>query len=144
KHAHIDFNRPLSAKPTELAILQNVKQFRLQVWRPLSDLIKQNATFVCEFKFAGLLANGASECTALVSKQFRLQEVLWERRAVNFHHGFVGTTGMPVDETGDHFFARTGFSKDENGNVSPCDPTGDIPHLEHLWTARNEHRRVGR
>jgi hypothetical protein len=51
-----------------------MEQFRLEIGRHFSDLIKENAAFVGEFKFSGLFANGAGECTALIAEQFRFQE----------------------------------------------------------------------
>src|SRR5438105_12084622 len=69
ENACIDFERLFPTEPANLTIFKNVKQFCLKTRRHLSDLVQNNRSFVCQFKFSGLFVYGSGEGPALVAEQ---------------------------------------------------------------------------
>ena len=69
----VNTNRPRAAKPFEFLFLKHPQQFRLQVQGQFTDLVEKKGPTVGELEAAGRLIQGASECAALVSKDFAFQ-----------------------------------------------------------------------
>src|SRR5262245_36779111 len=81
-YSDIDSMRPAAAETFELLLLQNAQQFRLQRERQVPDLIKEESSVIRHFEAAGFLRDSSGKCTFLVSKQFALQKIKWNRGAI--------------------------------------------------------------
>jgi len=74
--AHIGFDRLMSADAIKIAIGQYPQQTCLQVGRHIPDLIKEQRAAFGLFEASAPCRCRAGECTALMTEQFRFEQVL--------------------------------------------------------------------
>src|SRR5262249_542624 len=81
----IDSMRSAVAETFELLFLQNTQQFRMQRERQVPDLIKEESSIIRHFEAANFLSDSSGKCTFLMSEQFTLQKIKWNRGAIDLH-----------------------------------------------------------
>jgi len=69
--------------------------------------------------------------------------------AIDAHHGLIVAQRSVVQKTGEHFFARTGFSQQQNGGIAWSELAGTGLHIAeirslsyHQLMARRRHHFV--
>src|SRR5262249_564584 len=82
-HSHVDLHGLGGADAHDLFLLQRAKQLGLHAYVQISDLIEKQRPAVRNFKLALLLNVRAGERALLVSKQFRLEKILIDCRAID-------------------------------------------------------------
>ena len=81
--AHIDFLRTGAADRPHLVFLQHAQQLDLQAHRHVADLVQHQRAAVGFLEQALVTARCAGERAFLVTEQFRLEQVLGHRAAVD-------------------------------------------------------------
>src|SRR5690606_16772356 len=78
-------DRPGSAQPLDLALLQDAQQLHLDRGGHLAHLVEEERAAVRPLEATLLARDGAGERAALVAEQLALEDRLRERRAVDRH-----------------------------------------------------------
>ncbi len=84
---HIHFQRARSAEPFEFALLQHAQQFHLRRAGHVADFVEEQRALIREFEFSGLVRRRSGERAFFVSEKFALQQIFWNRGAIDFDKG---------------------------------------------------------
>src|SRR5436190_14148854 len=80
---HVHTQLFITADASECAVLEKAQQLGLKGTAHIANLIEKYRAAVCFFHAPRLLFDRAGERAFLVTEQFALEEVLWNRRAVD-------------------------------------------------------------
>src|SRR5262249_5700326 len=127
----------------ERLLLQQTQDPRLQNHRHVADFVEEDRTAATLLEFANALSICASERSLLVSEKIALQEVLWDRRAVQRKERCLRPRAVLVDGPGRKLFPRSALASDEHGDVLRCEAPDRLACLEHE-PAVSDQRAVGR
>src|SRR5262249_38723586 len=94
--------------------IQNTQQFDLYLGIEIANFVQEQGAAVSHFKVADLLRVSAAESTLFVSEELALHQMFGDGSAIYVDPRFVAAEGVTVDRTGDHLFARAGFTHDEH------------------------------
>src|SRR5207253_9707482 len=103
------------AEALELALLEHAQELRLRGWRHLADLVQKQHATCGELDLSRLRLLRAGECAALVPEQLRLEQLLWQRRAVQRDERAAFSRRRAVDEARDDLFPGAGVAAHEYG-----------------------------
>src|SRR6185503_4274614 len=78
----VDLDRLGAADPADFLALEHAQQLRLHVERQLADLVEEHRAAVRALERARVRAGRAGERAALVAEQLALDQVRWDRAAV--------------------------------------------------------------
>src|SRR5262249_26279372 len=95
-NAHIDTDFLAAAQTVVRNTIQHAQQLYLNLQIQVTDLIKKERAFVCQFEEAWLHGVSTAESAFLVAKQFAFNEVFWNGSAVHVHHRFIPPQGVIV------------------------------------------------
>ena len=70
-----------------------------------------------------------------MTKQFALQEILWNCRAVDCKKRFIGTFAVVIDRSCDQFFACAAFTGDQCGRIAGSKLPNEFENLLHRFAA---------
>src|SRR5262249_25258706 len=84
-NADIDFDRTRAAEPLQFLLLQNAKQFRLQLERDVLDFIEEDCALVRELKSADTSLNRAGKSPLLMTEHLAFEQPCRNRPAIDFH-----------------------------------------------------------
>ncbi|MCG3163784.1 MAG: hypothetical protein JMDDDDMK_05235 [Acidobacteria bacterium] len=115
EHAHVNFDRACAADARDFFFLQGAQQFGLHALTHFADFIQKERAFVGDFKQAFLFGMRAGERAFFVAKQFRFEQVLIDRGAVDGLKPFSRSRAGFVDGAGDALFAGARFAADQHG-----------------------------
>ena len=87
--------------------------------------------------------DGSREGALLVPEQFRFEEVVGDRRAVDRDEGLVLAKGFGVHVTGEHFLAGAALAGDQDRRLRPRDLLGQLDDALHGLVAPHERAAVG-
>src|SRR5262249_62255668 len=82
-HTHLHTTFAVGADPANRAILQDAQQLRLHHQWQFADFIEKDRAAVGGFKQSGTRPLGAGKGAAGVAEEFRLDQLRWNRRAVD-------------------------------------------------------------
>ena len=94
---YVDRNRFLPAEPLDLAFLQEAQQARLAFDRHVADFVEKQRAAVRRFDPARAPLVRAGERAALVAEQFRLQQVMRNRAAIDRDERPLAAAGALVN-----------------------------------------------
>src|SRR6266404_4857210 len=97
-----------------LAFLQDSIELHLHGKAHIPDLIEEKRAAMGRLEKALPVFVSAGESSLHVTEQFRLQQSLWERTAVNGDEGSLGPNAILMNGAGHQFFAGPALSGDEN------------------------------
>jgi hypothetical protein len=129
--AGVDPDRPPSAYPLDLTLLQGPQELRLEVEPEHADLVQKQRAGVRYFEFSELPCVGAREGAPFVPEQLRLEQLGRQRSAVHGHEGAVAAAALPVDRACNQLLARAGLSTDEHRGRRVSDPAHEVVHSTH-------------
>ena len=109
----IHANALIGAQSLKLLLLQHPQQFHLLGQGHAFDFIEKQRAAIGVFKLADTFTRGAGERAALMAEQFRLEQLLGNRRAIERHERFVRARPEVVQAAGDQLFAAAGFTTDQ-------------------------------
>ncbi len=95
-----------TTEPVDLALLECAQQLGLQPDVHLADFVEQQRTAIGCLKFPHPSRDGARERTFLVAEQFRLQQIVGNRRTIQGNEWSARAAGTAVDVACQHLFAR--------------------------------------
>ena len=124
-----------TAKPGELLVLQNVKQFGLQTRGHFPDLVEKNSAVVAKLKKARLWSCCAGEGSGLIAKELTFKELRRQCGAIDFEESTVGSQRKRMEGTRSEFLADTGFAEEQHRNVHGSDSLDLVLKLGHSGTA---------
>jgi len=84
------------------------------------------------------MSHGAGEAAFAMTKEFRLNQVLLERAAVDNHKWFGRTRALLVDEMGQQVFAGAGLALQQNGDVGSGGIARLVQSTHHGLGLRND------
>ncbi len=90
---------------TIFAFLEHPQQLGLQVRRHLADLVEQQRAALRHFEQAFLVQRGAGERAFLVAEQLGLDEIFWNRGAVDLDERSLQPLAVVVHRIGDELLA---------------------------------------
>lgn len=103
-----------AADRPDFAPLQDAQQFRLGGFRELADLVEQERASLREHKQAGMIGECAGEGTAPVAEQLAFNEVVGQRRAVDWNEGPAPTRPVRVDRSGEQLLPGSRLTEDQD------------------------------
>jgi hypothetical protein len=89
--ARIHAERASATHAVELLVLQHLKELRLKARVHVADLVEEDGPLVGQLELAGLLGVSSRERSLLVPEELALEELAWERSAVDLHERSLGS-----------------------------------------------------
>src|SRR5581483_7681313 len=136
--ANVDRLELRSADALDLSLGEGAQQFGLEIDRELAELVEEERAAIRFGEGALATLGRAGEDAFLVAEEQRLGQRLRDRTAIDDDEGSVLLRGSFVERFGDALFARSRFSKDENGKGSRSDFLQDREHATHLRRRSDE------
>src|SRR5579863_2799046 len=127
----VDFNRPRSAHPLELALLQHTQQLHLKRRRQFSNLVEEHHAAVGHFQPAFFLDNGSGKRPAFMPKQIGLQKRVGNGRAIDRHERLAAPAAVPMQSAGRQLFPGSALAFDQHGRVRWRNPHQELMNLLH-------------
>src|SRR6185503_11842983 len=109
-----------SAYRTELPLLQDSQQLGLKRRLHLAYLVEQNRAAIGELEKAGALRHCAGERPATVAEQFRLDQIVRDRRTVDLDERACRAAAQLMDGARDQLLAGTVLPMHEHAGVAGC------------------------
>jgi hypothetical protein len=122
---HVELQRAAAADPFQFALLQDAQQLGLKGRRDVADFVEKERAAVGHFEAALARRHGAGEGALLMPEEFRLEQILGQRSAVEADVGSARTWRVVVDGVGDQFLAGARLAADQDR----CRPFGDHADL---------------
>ena len=125
-------NRLVAAEPLEAPFLEHAQQLGLRDDRKVANLVQEQRAFIGQFEPAGLAIVRAGKGALFVSEDFRLEQRVRQRRAVDRLELGCLPAAQLVNHPRHQLFARAGRSEDQHGDVGlrgRPDPLEDDQHL---------------
>jgi hypothetical protein len=102
----------------------------------VTDLIEEHGLFVGKHELSRLAAGRAGKSAFLVTKQFALEKVLRNRRAVDLDERPRGPPRFFMDGACHQVFADTAFAAQQHRRIGRRHPLHGGQDFLHLYTAR--------
>ena len=131
EEAHVDAPGLLVPYPSDLALLQNPQQLRLQRLRQLSDLIQQQRASVGLLEQPRAVPSGAGERPFHVAEQLRLEQCVGDRSAVHRDEGTRRPGTGSVDRLRDDLFPRAALPSDQHRRGVAGHAPYDLQRVSH-------------
>src|SRR5262249_11149881 len=119
---HVYSLRAFASQGLEFLVLENPQQLGLQGKRDVAHLVEEKRPGVRQLESAQFLGDGAGEGALLVPKQLTLEQIEWNRRAVELQKRPAIARADLVDCTGDQLLAGAGLALDEHGGIGRSNP----------------------
>src|SRR5262249_24875113 len=100
--------------PSNLALLQNSKEFNLNPRAGLSDLVQENSSARRLFKQATLVGARAGEAAFDMAEELRLEQRFSDRPAVHGHKPSLRSGAVATKSSRDKFLTGSRFAGYEN------------------------------
>ncbi|MNP14919.1 hypothetical protein D3C76_1072570 [compost metagenome] len=136
--------------------MQHAQQLALRGHTQGGDFIEKNCAAVGNFKAPGTWIGRPRIRAALDTEQLRLDQLLWNGRAIDFNERRIRPQAVAVQFVGEHGFADAAFTQQQYGCVSARHPQnfmhGDVVgsgtangtvEVDHRWLAVLQPERRG-
>ena len=130
-HPHIGLDRLVTADAIKLAVGEHAQQARLQFRRHVADFIEEQRAALGLLEAAAAHRLGAGESAALVTEQFRFEQVPRHRRGVDRDKGFRCTAGVAMQRQRHQFLAGARLTGNQHGGVGLRQPADGAKYLLH-------------
>ncbi len=145
---HVHRDRFLPAEPLDLALLQEAQQACLAFDRHIADLVEKQRAAVRRFDPARAPLVRAGERAAFIAEQFRLQQVMRNRAAVDRDERPLAAAGALVNRERRQLLAGARLARDEHARVGLRDLADRAEQLLHRLAVADhpvfaDRRRVG-
>ena len=124
----VDLHRSSPSDPRDPPLLEEPKQFRLNVQRQLANLVEEEAPAVGVLQLSATRAHGPRERAAFVAEDLALEERHGNRGTVDDDKGTGSTRAPPVDHPRDELLPGARLSGNEDGRGGRCDLFDESPH----------------
>ncbi len=119
--AHVDVDRIGRADRPNLVFLQHAQQLHLQAHRHVADLVEQQGAALGGLEQAFVGARGAGKRAFDVAEEFRLEQVLGHRAAVDRDERSVLPRARAMDRARKQFLAGAALARDQNTRIGHRD-----------------------
>src|SRR5215467_9851962 len=123
-HADIDLVRVVAAKPLEFLLLQDPKQFCLELERNVADLVEKQRALVRQFEAPRLLGDRPRKGSLFVPEKLALQQTERYRGTIQLDEGSLPAPAQIVDGARNEFFAGSRLAQDQDARIR----RGDYGH----------------
>ena len=106
--AHVHLHGLVVAHTLQFPALHKAQQLGLQGQRHLADLVQKQRASVGRLDASDAPLHRTGKCAAGMAEEFRFQQRLGNRRAVDGHKGLAASRRQPVQRLGHQFLARSG------------------------------------
>ena len=127
----IQRNSSRSAHAFELPFLQHPQQLRLQFRREFADLVQKQRSALRHFDFPLFLRRSSRERTFFMSKQFALQQIFRNRRAINRHKGIFRAAAVVVNCSRHQLFSGPALTLDQHRGIRCRHPSHEFEYFLH-------------
>src|SRR4029079_5245500 len=117
KDSHVGAARLRAADALEGLLLKDAQELNLHVETHVPDLVEKQRAARGELETADARRERACERAFLVTEQLRLEQLAWNRGAVERHERPAAALGELVNAARDELFAAAGLSLDQHGAV---------------------------
>ena len=145
----VDFDRRVAAEPLEPALFEHAQELGLRDERHVADFVEEQRAVVRELEPARLAVVRAGERALFVAEDFRFEQRVGQRGAVDRLELVGAAAAQLVDHPRDDFLARAGRAEDQHRDVGlrrGPDPLEDDEHLlvaaDHLAEALDRRRAI--
>src|SRR6266849_3787817 len=142
-HPDFDFLVLLRPNPTELAILQQLQELRLQSEVKLGNLVQKQRPAMCHLYAARLGAIGARKCAFLIAEQFALQQGARNGWTIHFYPRPHLPRGCRMDHARDDVLTRAALSLNQYRNVGAGQSRQALVDSQHRFRTPEHHRLRG-
>ena len=130
--AHIHRDAFVVADAPDFAFLENAQKFCLQRRRHRVDFIEENCPEVRFLEKSALVGYGPGERALLVPEQFRLEQILRQRAAIDGDERMMLAVAVEVQPTRDQLLAGAAFALDQHGAVGVGDLVDEVVNELHF------------
>src|SRR5688572_1668638 len=116
--ADVNVQRLGATDALEAFFLECTQDLRLEWQRQVADFIQKQRAAMRQLEAAGFPRDGARERALLVPEQFRFEQRVRNRRAVDRHEGRVGAGTERMQAAGKQLLARAALSFQEHRGIS--------------------------
>ena len=116
-HPHVDLNRPTSANPLHLAVLDDPEHLLLHRGRRARNFVEQQTPAVRSLEAAHVLALRAGECARFVAKKLRVEQRFRKRRTIDLDQGPVPARREVVQARREQLLSGASFAHHETRAV---------------------------
>ena len=132
-------NIVLAPQAFEGAFLKDAKQLGLHGRIQVPDFIQEQRAAFSLFAESGFSLGGAGKGPAFIPEQFAFKEFLGNGRAIHADKRRVTSGAVVMQDAGDEFFARAGFTLKQNGRLCVFTQFPDLSHqFPHAGAVRDE------
>ena len=117
QHSDIDDDRLVSPHTFELPLLKHSQQGDLRFLGQLSDFIQKDGPAVGRLEPTEASLERSGERALFMPEQFRRNQRLRNRGAIDANERTTRPPGAIMDRTGDELFTRSGLTLDQNRRV---------------------------
>ncbi|MNH16003.1 hypothetical protein D3C79_756290 [compost metagenome] len=118
QHPHIHRDRLAAPHALDVLFLQKTQQVGLQLQRQVANFVEEQRATMSRFDAPGLALMSTGEGALLMAEQFRLDQVLGDRPAVDGNERLLAALRLPVQGTGHQFLAGAAFTADQHRRFS--------------------------
>src|SRR5579864_261800 len=131
--ADIHFELLCSAKPHELALLNDAQQLGLRFRADGGNFVEENSALVGDFEESFFGSDGAGESAFHVTEELRFEQIDGNRARVHWNKGFIRARRSGVDSFGDEFLAGAAFAADQHGGARRSHLGDQVEKRQHLF-----------
>src|SRR6185503_15096571 len=115
--SHVGASHLLAADPNVDMVLEEAKELHLRALRQFADLVQEDCSAVGHLEASGLRPDGPGEGAPLVPEEFRLEERLGERAAIDRDERRLGPPARDVDRLREHLLAGAALAQEKDAGV---------------------------
>ena len=127
--SHVDVDRLRAADPLDKAVLQHPQEADLRFERQFADFVQKQRAHVGPLEPALASLGRAGETAPFVAEKLRIDQLAWNRAAVDAKERPAVAVAAVVDRAGDQLLARTRLAQDQHRHVGPADHFDALHHL---------------
>src|SRR5262249_47026695 len=113
----------------DLALLDDPEQLDLELRLRFTDLIQEDGSSMRHLEKALLFTAGSGERSSSVTEEFALDQVAWNRAAVDRNEDLVAAVRLFVDAAGHELLSGAGLALHKDGRLGPGNPLHQPQHL---------------
>jgi hypothetical protein len=133
-----DTIQAIGANPLDLASLGEPQEHRLHARGHLADFVQEQRAAIGEDGEARFVAIGIRETTPDVTEEFRLDQRVGQRRAIDRHEMMTTPGARLMDEAGHDLFPDTRLAFDQDFRVRTRGRLDLAPQLQKRWMITQE------
>src|SRR5258706_2200957 len=110
----------IAAKRSHALFIESPQHLRLRFKAHVAHFIKEQRASASLLKLAFLVSRCSRKRTFVMPEQFALDEILWNRRAVDLDKRFILAQALRMDRMSDEFLSSARLAVDQNAAVGGC------------------------